>query len=92
MAEEPRYDFLVSTIVPAMNEEGNIDEFCRQYAEMLESAPFKSELVYVDDGSNDYTIDTGGGLLTVTLDKGDGMPMTTAIRRIPDRAAELTRQ
>jgi len=52
----PQYDFVVSTIAPAMNEEGNIDEFCRQYAEMLEHAPFKSELVFVDDGSTDGTL------------------------------------
>ncbi|MBD3403119.1 glycosyltransferase [candidate division GN15 bacterium] len=55
MATE-RYDFVVSTIAPAMNEAGNIDEFCRQYAEMLESAPFKGELVLIDDGSSDDTL------------------------------------
>lgn len=50
-------DMLVSTIAPAMNEEGNIDEFCRQYAEMLEKAPFRGELVFVDDGSTDRTFE-----------------------------------
>ena len=44
-------------IVPALNEEGNIDEFCRQYAEMLKKAHFKSELVFVDDGSSDGTME-----------------------------------
>jgi glycosyltransferase involved in cell wall biosynthesis len=57
LASEEKYDFLVSTIVPALNEEGNIDEFCRLYAEMLEKAPFKSELVFIDDGSTDGTLD-----------------------------------
>lgn len=47
---------LVTTIVPALNEEGNIDEFCRQYAAMQESAPFESELLFVDDGSTDNTV------------------------------------
>jgi glycosyltransferase involved in cell wall biosynthesis len=51
----PKYDFKVSTIAPAMNEEGNIEEFCRQYAEMLDKAPFEGELVFVDDGSTDLT-------------------------------------
>ncbi len=51
------YNFLVSTIIPALNEEGNIDELCRQYAEMAQTAPFKTELVFVDDGSTDGTLD-----------------------------------
>ncbi|MGD8922331.1 MAG: glycosyltransferase, partial [Candidatus Zixiibacteriota bacterium] len=57
MSTEEKYDFVVSTIVPAMNEEGNIDEFCRQYAEMREKAPFETEVVFVDDGSTDSTLD-----------------------------------
>ncbi len=56
MAAEEKYDFLVSTIVPALNEEGNIDEFCRLYAEMLEKAAFESELIFIDDGSTDGTL------------------------------------
>jgi len=48
---------MVSTIIPALNEEGNIEELCRQYAEMARTAPFKTELVFVDDGSTDGTLD-----------------------------------
>jgi len=40
-----------------MNEEGNIDEFCLQYEKMLETVPFKGELVFIDDGSTDSTLD-----------------------------------
>jgi len=47
---------LVSTIVPAMNEEGNIAELCRLYSEMLAGAPFEGELVIVDDGSTDLSL------------------------------------
>ena len=47
---------LVSTIVPAMNEEGNIEEFCRQFDEMQKNANFDSELIYIDDGSSDNTL------------------------------------
>ena len=46
---------MVSVVVPAMNEEGNIDEFCRLFAEMHQSAPFDVELIYDDDGSTDRT-------------------------------------
>lgn len=56
MTNEKKYNFVVSTIVPAMNEEGNIEEFCRLYSDMLETAPFKGELVYIDDGSTDNTL------------------------------------
>jgi glycosyltransferase involved in cell wall biosynthesis len=52
-----RSRLLVSTIVPALNEEGNIEEFCRLYADMLKTAPFEGELVFVDDGSTDDTVE-----------------------------------
>ncbi|UCC44254.1 MAG: glycosyltransferase family 2 protein [Candidatus Zixiibacteriota bacterium] len=57
MAKESGYDFIVSTIVPAMNEEGNIDELCSLYADMLQSAPFEGELIIIDDGSTDGTLE-----------------------------------
>lgn len=47
---------LISTIVPAMNESGNIAEFCRLFEQMADSSPHKHELVYVDDGSTDDTL------------------------------------
>jgi len=40
-----------------MNEEENIGEFCRQYADMLKTASFDGELVFVDDGSTDGTLE-----------------------------------
>lgn len=46
---------LISVIVPACNEEGNIDEFCRQFDDMAKSSKRQFELVYVDDGSSDGT-------------------------------------
>jgi len=48
---------LVSVIVPALNEEGNIDEFCRQFDQMTKNSKRSYELVYVDDGSTDGTWD-----------------------------------
>ncbi|MEE8403754.1 MAG: glycosyltransferase family 2 protein, partial [candidate division Zixibacteria bacterium] len=47
---------LVTTIVPAMNEEGNIEEFCIQFDEMQKNSGFANELIFVDDGSTDSTI------------------------------------
>lgn len=55
--DSARDKLLVSTIIPALNEEGNIDELCRQYADMLKAAPFDGELVFIDDGSTDGTLD-----------------------------------
>jgi glycosyltransferase involved in cell wall biosynthesis len=57
LSTQKNYNFVVSTIVPALNEEGNIDELCRQYAEMAQAAPFETELVFVDDGSTDETLE-----------------------------------
>lgn len=56
MSQPARYPFKVSIIVPAMNEEGNIDEFVALCASMFRSAPFDGELVYVNDGSTDKTL------------------------------------
>ena len=56
MNREEIKNSLVSTIVPALNEEGNIDELCRQFDEMQKNADFKSELVIIDDGSTDSTL------------------------------------
>jgi len=57
LPDRPENKLIVSTIVPAMNEEGNIDELCRLFAEMKMTASFESELVIVDDGSTDGTLD-----------------------------------
>lgn len=57
MAIDQNNDFLVSTIVPAKNEEGNIEKFCRLFDEMAKAAPFQNELVFIDDGSTDGTLD-----------------------------------
>ena len=45
----------VSVVIPAYNEEGNLDELCRQFAEMEKTAPFSFEVIIVDDGSVDRT-------------------------------------
>jgi len=57
VATEARYNFVVSVIVPAKDEEGNIGELCTQFKAMLQSAPFEAELVLIDDGSVDGTLE-----------------------------------
>ncbi len=46
---------LISVIVPGYNEEGNIEEFARLFADMVEKTDRDYELVFVDDGSTDRT-------------------------------------
>ncbi len=48
---------LISVIIPALNEEGNIPELCRQFDEMLQKSEYDFELILIDDGSTDKTFD-----------------------------------
>ena len=48
---------LISVIIPALNEEGNIPELCRQFDQMRQNSDYEFELVLVDDGSTDKTYD-----------------------------------
>jgi glycosyltransferase involved in cell wall biosynthesis len=54
-ASSPGNDPRVSIVVPAFNEEGNIEELCRRFAAMQAGAAFTFEVVMVDDGSTDGT-------------------------------------
>jgi len=55
LADLGNLETLISVIVPACNEEGNIEEFCRQFDEMFKRSQRQYELVYIDDGSTDGT-------------------------------------
>ena len=48
---------IISVIVPALNEEGNIDEFVGHFKQMVDRARDQYELIFVDDGSSDGTLD-----------------------------------
>ena len=48
-------DSLVSIVVPALNEEGNVEELYRQVVAMMDLEGHEWELVIVDDGSTDKT-------------------------------------
>lgn len=48
---------LVSLIVPAFNEEDAIPEFYRRAVDVLANLPLRYEMVFVNDGSTDQSID-----------------------------------
>ncbi len=47
----------VSVVIPAYNEEGSIPLLIESIAEQMQSWPFSCEVVLVDDGSTDATLD-----------------------------------
>lgn len=49
---------LVSVIVPAYNEEGNIPEFVSLFDKMQRTSEYDFELIFIDDGSSDNTLAT----------------------------------
>ncbi|MFH1701658.1 MAG: glycosyltransferase family 2 protein [Candidatus Zixiibacteriota bacterium] len=54
MTTSPKTPY-VSIIIPAFNEEGNIEELCRQFEQMGREARFSFEVIIIDDGSTDTT-------------------------------------
>lgn len=46
----------VTVVVPAHNEEGNVDALLEQFGELVRKARFTVEVVFVDDGSTDRTL------------------------------------
>lgn len=46
---------LLSIVVPVYNEEENVAEFYQRTMRVLDGLPFRSEIVYVNDGSTDNT-------------------------------------
>ena len=47
----------LSIVVPAYNEEEVLPEFHKRLGKVLESIPANHEIVYVNDGSNDRTLE-----------------------------------
>lgn len=48
----------LSIVIPAYNEDARIERTLREIIAYLENKPFKSEIIVVNDGSNDRTFDT----------------------------------
>lgn len=47
----------VSIVVPVFNEEGNVEELHREIVEVCIANSFEYEIIFVDDGSTDMTVD-----------------------------------
>lgn len=54
---------LLSVVVPVFNEEAVIDVFNRRMLDVLHGLPFPAELIYVNDGSRDRTLEIVRGYL-----------------------------
>lgn len=46
-----------SVVIPLYNEEENVPELLRRLSRMVEEIPYGIELVFVDDGSGDHTVE-----------------------------------
>lgn len=60
---------MISVVIPMYNEEESVDALCEQLSDALVTAPWRWEIVFVNDGSSDATV----------------AKLTDQIRRFPDR-------
>ncbi len=75
-------DPLVSVVVPAYNEEGNITDCVDQLSKELSSAQLPFEIIVVNDGSTDHTLDQVNRLFSsnrlvrvIDLGRNSGKPI-----------------
>ena len=54
--EEEEYVLKISVVIPIYNEEENIEALYRELAEVVHELPQKTEIVFVDDGSSDRSL------------------------------------
>lgn len=47
---------LVSIVVPSFNEEGNVETLALRLIAVFEDLPYQYEVIFVDDGSSDHTL------------------------------------
>ena len=52
----------ISVVIPSFNEEGNIEELANRLLAVLKNVPYTYEVIFVDDGSSDGTLDKLKGL------------------------------
>ena len=47
----------ISIVVPVYNEEGNVEELHRQIYSVIKKNKYQAEIIFVDDGSKDKTVE-----------------------------------
>ncbi|MEN6340317.1 MAG: glycosyltransferase, partial [Clostridiaceae bacterium] len=57
----------ISVVAPLFNEEGNVLELHRQIKAVLEETGLPYEIIFVDDGSKDKTIELAKTLVPLKL-------------------------
>lgn len=75
----------VSVVIPAYNEEDAIRETIREVRAVMDSSKFEYELLIVDDGSQDRTVELataeGATVISQPENRGYGASLKTGIRR-----------
>lgn len=56
---------LVSIVVPSFNEEGNIETLALRLIEVFKNLPYQYEVIFIDDGSSDQTLNKLKALDTI---------------------------
>lgn len=62
MKSNPQKKALISIVVPFLNEEGNLEYLYRRIVRLFEEIDFEFELILVDDGSTDRSLELAGQL------------------------------
>lgn len=75
----------VSVVIPAYNEEGAISATIKEVRSVMEASKFEYELLIVDDGSQDRTVELataeGATVIAQPENRGYGASLKTGIRR-----------
>lgn len=66
---------LLSIVIPAYNEGRRIGKAIRRVVDYLAAQPYRSELILVDDGSTDETVDAGVAVWEKLAGQADGVEL-----------------